>query len=368
MADCTDREYWFYLSSLYKISIRRRAALLSCLKSPAGIFHEKKLTRENFPFLTEEDEATFAAERSTAWLQDEYGKMTEAGIRFISCRDAEYPERLTHIDEAPFGLFCIGDPMLLTRNSVAVVGARACSAYGKHVAFELGRSLSEAGVTVVSGMAYGIDGEAHRGTMVHTEGPVRSIAVLAGGVDICYPREHYDLYEELCRRGLVLSENPPKTAPLRYLFPRRNRLISGLCTSMVVVEAREKSGSLITVSYALEQGRNVYAVPGRIDEELSRGTNALILEGATPLLEPGQILKEMDLSPALSGHSQEKIEKSLEKAEVLLYSLLDYEPSHIDDLVAESGMDLSSVSLTLLQLELKGYISQPVRNYYTKLL
>ncbi|MBO4391139.1 MAG: DNA-protecting protein DprA, partial [Lachnospiraceae bacterium] len=176
------------------------------------------------------------------------------------------------------------------------------------------------------------------------------------------------LYEQLCERGLVISENPPGTSPLPYLFTRRNRLISGLCTSMVVVEARKKSGSLITVSYALEQGRNVYAVPGRIDDELSAGTNALILEGATPLLDPSQILKEMDISPALSNHYEEKIEKSLEKAEVLLYSFLDYEPSHIDDLAQKCGMDLSRVSYLLMQLELKGYVSQPVRNYYVKML
>lgn len=222
--------------------------------------------------------------------ESELEKLKAKGIRLVTLGDKQYPQRLRVIPDAPYGLFVRGSLPEEQEPTVAVIGARDCSRYGSFVAEKLGEVLGRYGVTVVSGMARGVDGISQRAAL---DAGGRSCGVLGCGVDICYPRENRELYDRLPDRGCLISTHPPGTPALARNFPPRNRIVSGLADAVVVVEAREKSGTLITVDMALEQGREVYAVPGRITDRLSDGCNRLIRQGAAPLLNPEEFVREL---------------------------------------------------------------------------
>lgn len=219
-----------------------------------------------------------------------YRMMQEKGIGFVCVEDEEYPQRLTNIPDPPYGLFFKGRLPEESLPSVAVVGARDCSPYGSYVASGIGAALGEAGVQVISGMARGVDGISQEAALL-TGGS--SFGVLGCGVDVCYPKTNRELYDRLCENGGVLSFYAPGTEAKPHHFPPRNRIVSGLADALIVVEAREKSGTLITVDMALEQGKEVYAVPGRVTDRLSDGCNRLIRQGAGIFLAPEDFLKEI---------------------------------------------------------------------------
>ena len=221
--------------------------------------------------------------------ETEYAKLQERGIGLVTLADPAYPERLREIPDAPYGLFMRGTPPG-NESAVAVIGARDCSQYGAFVAEKLGETLGRHGITVVSGMARGVDGISQQAAL-NTGG--RSWGVLGCGVDICYPLQNKKLYDRLPRQGCLISSYPLGTPALARNFPPRNRIVSGLADAVIVVEAREKSGTLITVDMALEQGREVYAVPGRITDRLSDGCNRLIRQGAVPFLNQEELLEEL---------------------------------------------------------------------------
>jgi DNA processing protein len=212
----------------------------------------------------------------------------------IERRDPGYPPLLAQLHDPPVGLFVRGSSDSLRKPAVAVVGARSCSAYGAQVARLLGRELAAAGLVVVSGLARGIDGEAHRGAL---EAGGTTLAVLGCGIDRDYPRAHAGLAARIRESGAVVSEYPAGTEPAPWRFPARNRIIAGLSLATVVVEARERSGALITSDFALELGREVFAVPGEITAALSAGTNDLIRQGASPLLSPHDVLSALGIEP-----------------------------------------------------------------------
>lgn len=269
--------------------------------------------------------------------------MTE--IRRLRRRDAEYPRLLAAIHDPPPGLFVrgCGSDELLSQPAIAVVGARACSAYGRSVARSLGRELAAAGLVVVSGMARGIDGEAHRGAL---EASGITVAVLGCGIDRDYPAAHAELARRICERGLIVSEYEQGIEPAPWRFPARNRIIAGLSEAAVVVEARERSGALITADFALEEGRDVFAVPGEITSNLSAGTNALIRLGAVPVTCTEDVLELFDLEPA----EPESASLGLE-AQTLLERLRDGALT-ADELVRASGVDPAQASAALIELEL----------------
>jgi len=217
---------------------------------------------------------------------------TGNGIIVIEKGDSAYPQLLREIPSAPERLWCKGDTALLQQPMAAVVGSRKCSEYGKQVAMNLGKTLAQAGAVVVSGMAKGIDSFGHLGAL---KAGGKTIAVLGCGVDICYPAENRKLYEQIISEGLVISEYEPGTGPKPYMFPQRNRIIAGLSDGILVTEARKKSGTLITVSFGLEFGKNIYAVPGRIDDVLSEGCNYLLKEGAKPVTCGRDLLEDINL-------------------------------------------------------------------------
>lgn len=221
---------------------------------------------------------------------EEYEKLRTKGIRLMTLADSLYPRKLREIPDAPYGLFVRGKLPEEGELTVAVIGARNCSQYGDFVAKKLGEDLGLHGITVVSGMARGIDGISQQAAL---DAGGRSCGVLGCGVDICYPKENRKLYDRLWSQGCLISSYPPGAPAMPRNFPPRNRIVSGLADAVVVVEAREKSGTLITVDMALEQGREVYVVPGRITDRLSDGCNRLIRQGAIPLLNPQELVKDL---------------------------------------------------------------------------
>ena len=266
-------------------------------------------------------------------------------IRRLRRRDPGYPPLLAAIHDPPPAIYLRGegDDTTLSRSAVAVVGARSCSAYGRSVARTLGRELAAAGLVVVSGMARGVDGEAHRGAL---EAGGVTVAVLGCGVDRDYPAAHAELALRICERGLVVSEYEPGIEPAPWRFPARNRIIAGLCEATVVVEARERSGALITTDFALEEGRDVFAVPGEITSGLSAGTNALLRLGAIPLTSAADVLELFDLAPRSADATAVG-----EEARVLLEHLRDGALT-ADELARSAGVDPAGASAALMELEL----------------
>jgi DNA processing protein len=255
----------------------------------------------------------------------------------------ELPPLLRAIHDPPARLFLRGegDPELLAQPAVAIVGARACSPYGAQIARMLGRELAAAGVLVVSGLARGVDGEAHRGAL-ETDG--HTVAVLGCGIDRDYPAAHAALARSITERSLLVSEYEPGVEPAPWRFPARNRVIAGLCAATIVVEARERSGALITADFALEEGREVFAVPGEITSALSAGTNALLRLGATPLTSSADVLESFGIE------SQERQAAS--------HPLLALLPASADALVRASGLTTGEVIAALAELELAGLAAE----------
>jgi DNA processing protein len=258
-------------------------------------------------------------------------------------RRNELPLLLRAIHDPPERLYLRGTAGagLLSRPAVAVVGARACSPYGAQVARMLGRELAAAGVVVVSGLARGVDGEAHRGAL-ETDG--HTVAVLGCGIDRDYPAAHAALAREIAKRSLLVSEYEPGVEPTAWRFPARNRIIAGLCAVTVVVEARERSGALITADFALEEGRDVFAVPGEITSSLSAGTNALLRLGSAPLTSASDVLEVLGIEPP-------------ERARPT-HPLLELLPASADEVASASGLPAADVAAALAELELAGLVAE----------
>jgi DNA processing protein len=263
----------------------------------------------------------------------------------------ELPELLQEIHDPPRALFLRGsaDREILDRPAVAIVGARACSPYGAQVARMLGRELAAAGLVVVSGLARGVDGEAHRGAL---DAVGFTVAVLGCGIDRDYPAAHAQLAQRICERGLVASEYAPGVEPAPWRFPARNRILAGLAAATVIVEARERSGALITADFALETGREVFAVPGEITSSLSAGTNALLRLGATPLTSSGDVLEALGVTPAEAEASP----LELSEAAIAVLVVLATEPGGADELTRTTGMGAPGVARALAELELAGAV------------
>lgn len=290
-------------------------------------------------------------------------RLDDCDISYVYPGHACYPERLYDIPDPPMLLFTSGDKELLREinPAIAVVGARKASTYGRTMTDRLAGELAAAGVTIVSGMALGVDGTAHRAALAAGG---RTIAVLGSGINVPYPRENYDIYHDIrSGGGVVISENGLDVKPEAFRFPYRNRIISGLSDGVLVVEAREKSGSLITADQALEQGRDVYALPGRVTDSCSSGCNALIRMGAMCVTSSVDILDELGIE-APDGESLNK--KLLAPSEKKVYSCVRLESRHIDDICLEAGIGVSEAAQILYELERKKLVKQIIRNYYSR--
>jgi DNA processing protein len=274
-----------------------------------------------------------------------------SGLRWLARSDPAFPRLLASIHDPPPGLFLRGTAGTdaLARPSVSIVGARSCTDYGAHVARRLGRELAAAGVLVVSGLARGVDGCAHRGAL---EGGGVTVAVLGCGIDRDYPRAHVELAGRIAAHGLIVSEYPPGVQPAPWRFPARNRIVAGLARATVVVEARERSGALITADLALEEGRDVLAVPGEITSALSAGANALLRIGAAPVTCVEDVLEALGLEPS-SGPSREPPDGP----PALALAAVDRGARTADEVVRATGLAAAEVAAALTELELAGLVT-----------
>jgi DNA processing protein len=295
--------------------------------------------------------ARFAAFKAAFDVGAEVERLHALGFRFLGRSDPGFPPLLRAIHDPPPGLFLRGnaEAALLALPAVAIVGARACSAYGRQIARSVARDLASAGLVVVSGLARGVDAEAHRGAL---EAGGITVAVLGCGIDRDYPAANRELARQIAASGLVVSEYAPGVEPAPWRFPARNRIVAGLCSAAVVVEARERSGALITADFALEEGREVFAVPGEITSALSAGSNALLRLGATPLTCAQDVLESFGLVAA------DRPQPEVGAAAGLVLAKVRDAAASADELARATGLPAEELAVALTELELAGAVTE----------
>lgn len=357
------KEYWYWLCNIKGIRAGIIKRLLAEFSSSEEIHRLGREVLSHKYYLKEEEASLLFDKKHEEACKRGWDELQKNHISFLTIEDEEYPQKLREVYNSPLVLYVKGCLPRKERKCLAIVGARDCSIYGRETAQYFGRELSKGGIGIVSGLARGIDGYAHKGAL---EGGGDTYGVLGCGINVCYPPEHKWLYDRIEKAGGILSEYGPGVKPLKVNFPARNRIISGLCDGILVVEARERSGSLITVEHGLEQGKDVFAIPGRISDPLSKGCNRLIKAGAIPITEPSDIFYYYGVNYKDFSCCVKKNENILEKEEEMVYSKLCLEPKHIGQIVEESGLSMCMTMEKLVSLDLKGYIKQPVKNYYIR--
>ncbi|UCD35260.1 MAG: DNA-processing protein DprA [Nitrospiraceae bacterium] len=355
----SDLRYWLALNSLPDIGPVFARRLLSAFGSPETVFQMPVEELKKVEGIGKQRLRAITGFRQWDALRRQIDSAGARGIALVSLNDRAYPEGLRRIHDAPLILYVRGELKDTDKYAVAMVGSRDATDYGMQAAEQIAGGLALAGLTVVSGMARGIDTAAHRGAL---RAGGRTIAVLGSGVDVPYPATNRELAGDIESAGAVISEFPPGTPPGKENFPRRNRIISALSFGTVVVEAALDSGSLITVGYALEQGKEVFAVPGTITSRNSRGANDLIRKGAKLVECAGDVIEELrlQLKGVLreGGPAAEKKLPPMTDDEQALYRCLDSKPKHIDVIIRETNMATGRAMSVLLDLELKGIVRQ----------
>lgn len=356
-------KYALWLSSIPGMTCHKIHGLLQYCTCAREVYELSEKQLSNIEEIGS-DEVWGIIESRKRWnLEKELFDLNEKGISFVSMEQAEYPKRLKNIINPPFSLFYKGKLPNDQKKSVAIVGARGRSQYGSTAASLLAGELAKHKIEVISGLARGIDADAHLGTL---EQGGDTYGVLGCGVDLCYPKQNRYLYEKMITQGGIISEYPLKSEAQSWHFPERNRIISGLSDVVVVIEARKKSGSLITADYAMEQGKDVYALPGRIFDPLSEGCNHLIFQGAGIISDIAEFAKMLDNSGEKLPIQLDFRKNLLEKDELLVYSLLDFAPTGISTLVDKSPLSLVEILDILERTEQKGLIKEIIPNYYVR--
>jgi DNA protecting protein dprA len=353
------RETILYLNYIY---LDNRIILLIADTLGFDGFLEK--SRLELDFLNDKTYEKIFNDKSLESFKSYHEKVNKFAYDYVTILDQDYPHNLRYIEDRPAILFYKGNlDYEKDKNSIAFVGARKCTDYGKWACKSLTQAIANSGITTVSGLAYGIDAMCHKSTLEVSE---RSIGVIGCGIDKIYPKQNRNLYEKLADKGLILSEFPLGSDPRSFNFPRRNRIISGISLATVVIEAKEKSGTMITTRCALEQGKEVFAVPGNINSIYSKGTNKLIQEGSKLITCADDILEEIDYlidyTPSL-----EKIDyKSLEKDELVIVKYIEENPnSTADTLSANLNMNIDEINYLLTSLELRDFIENIGNNEFT---
>lgn len=356
------RQYWLAFSFIKGIGAVRFKSLLDYFGDPQVAWNApNQALRE--AGLSEKVIENLKQVRSSIDLEQVRDKIKAQDISVLILADDEYPRRLKELEQPPPVLFLKGELVPEDEWAVAVVGTRRVTAYGRQVAEEVASSLARNGITVVSGLARGVDSISHRAAL---DAGGRTIAVLGSGLDRIYPPENRKLAERIVKQGALISDYPPGTPPEASNFPPRNRLISGLSLAVTVVEAGRTSGALITASFAADQGREVFAVPGNITAPGSKGTNRLIYDGAQPLLSTEQILEDLQLT-MISEHRAARVILPADATEAQLFETLGREPLHIDEIHNLTEMPIEKVTATLALMELKGMVRQVGGMHYIAL-
>lgn len=352
MPDNTQR-YWMAFNLVKGIGSARMRALLNYFGDAQTAWEASPADLEAAGLSARLVESILQV-RQDGSLERAWDALHRQGLTLVTWDDPAYPRRLKEIDQPPPVLYVRGEISEEDQWSVAIVGTRRASAYGRQAADELAAALARRGITVVSGLARGIDAIAHQAAL---KAGGRSLAVLGSGVDTIYPSEHRRLAEQMSQQGALVSDYPPGTPPEAANFPPRNRIISGLSLGVVVIEAGESSGALITASFASEQGRAVFALPGSIYAMQSKGTNRLIREGAHIYLDVADLLEVLDLGQV----SQQRAARAVlpaDATEAKLYAILGREPVHVDEIGARADLPIAQVSAALTLMELKGLVRQ----------
>lgn len=352
--------YWF--ANIRGIGNRTKCRLLAQVGNASELYFMPESQLRLLSDITDKNIDAILNARKTD-VERSYHALYEKGIVFLALEDTDYPAKLKRISDPPVGLYVKGKLPDNEQRTVAVVGARMCSEYGRTMAKDLGRILAKNEICIVSGMAKGIDTAAHIGALEETGA---TCAVLGCGVDVCYPASNQKIYADILGRGCVISEYPPGTQPLPVLFPQRNRIISGMSDLVVIVEARARSGSLITADCALEQGRDIYAVPGRICDTLSAGCNNLIRQGAGIISNIEDFLKELDLCGGFECRQESFHNLLLEKEESMVYSCVDLRPKNVEELLQQTGLTMPLLAQGLAGLVQKGFITETFKNCYIR--
>jgi len=356
-----DHYFWFALKSVPFVGNVTFCRLLHHFESPEQVFKASPEELATVRGLSQSVAEQIRSHDYREFADRECESVRRTGVRIVDFLSEEYPKILLEIPDFPPYLYVRGT-LRSAETCIAIVGSRHASSSGLSITERFARDLALRGITVVSGMARGIDTAAHRGAI---KGGGRTIGVLGSGLDILYPPENRKLFDEIIGQGAIVSEFPLGTAPLAENFPRRNRIISGLSRGVLVVEAVEKSGSLITARYALEQGREVFAVPGNINYPGSRGPNQLIKEGAALAESVEDIITNLPhrAAPPLP-EVQSAPSFSLTPQEASIYTLLAESPLHADEITVKCGLTAGEVSAMLLRLELKGAVTRLPGNYF----
>ena len=374
-------DYWLWLSLKRGYDSVKITKLLEVFSSPEEIYNTPKETLKKMGIFTNKD-IKILSDKSLKYVETVKEQCRKYGIRILTYDSPNYPEKLKHIPEPPYVLYVRSKEKINLNDKLCIgmVGTREATEYGRNAAGEIASGLSKAGVVVVSGMARGIDGASHAGAL--TAGGL-TVAVLGCGADVVYPPENKVLMNEIIENGMVITEYPPGSPPAKQHFPIRNRIISGLSDGVVVVEAPETSGSLITADYALKQGREVFAVPGDIHREKSKGTNNLIRECAVLVTSAIDVLKEYELlyiNTLKQCINNEKEEYKEEKESIKLPDLdkykdlgdvaleiihaLSLKPISLENLHIKTGLTPDELSAELMMLEIDGYVKAlPGKNF-----
>lgn len=349
------------MTAIDLLGLKKRRALLSLFVEAGDIFDCYKQKADEIIGLCGEEYYQKLADAIQNRLDEKLAhECDQKGIKIVTYYSKEYPELLSNIYPAPLVLFCKGDTSLLSSDLlIGVVGSRKCSRYGLDASRTFAKELGENGVCIVSGLARGIDGQAHKGAL---DIGGKTIAVLASGVDIVYPPEHKDLYASIVEKGLVVSEYLPGSSPIAYRFPERNRIISGLSDGLLVVEAGEKSGALITLDEAIEQGKEIFIVPANINSHTAKGSNEKLRAMPTAIT-----IDSADILNRFGKTKQEKVKVDsiqLDFTEEKILELLETGEKHFDELLDQCDLPPSELGSLLSKMEVLGLIKDLGGNYY----
>lgn len=375
----SEKAYLYWLHRMPEIGESRKRKLVEQEGSAEAVYRMPEARLEGL--LGKEKREAFLRFTEKWRVREEYEKLLTDNISLVSIFDRDYPERLRKIKGQPMILYYRGALPEDEVMSIAIIGARECSAYGSYVAEAFAEKLAAAGINIISGMARGIDGIGQKAAL---EVGGAAYGVLGCGVDICYPSSNRDLYRQIQGKGGILSPYVPGTKPMKTLFPYRNKIVAGLSDAVLVVEARQKSGTLITVDMALEQGKDVYAVPGRVTDRLSDGCNLMIRQGAGIALSPEDILAEMAVIKNRRGEYHKKAGRNnrkekkkagctLQEAEHIgVMGLLDINPKSLEEILMQAeenhmDMTLSQLTFELIQLCMAGKARQTGGNYFSRI-
>lgn len=337
-------QYDLWLVCVPGIGPRKITSIINACGNARECFFLKEEALRYIPVLREDDVQRIIESRRTWEMEKQWERLMKSGVCVVRKGEKGYPKKLYHITDPPHLLFYRGRLPADDQRAVAMVGARECTDYGREMAKKIARTLAATGMTVISGMARGIDSASHMGAI---EGGGETYALLGCGPDICYPGSAKRLYETLVSRYGVLSEYAPGTPPEKGFFPARNRLISALSDAVLVIEARARSGSLITADFALEQGRDVYALPGRITDALSHGTNQLIRQGASPIVSIEVLLEDLKLRESVQGRGDVTPVISLGETERRVYEALEILPAGMEDLLEKTALSIPELMAAL---------------------